>query len=129
MTLVEEGIDMRVDITVWDEIGWRLPPDLIAEDCLESDESAQHVAFELIQVEALVQICKDADANRIPVPDFSVEFNNSVSEYILANDLEADTIDDFYLTVHKWATSVNESIQAQAEQQLEDRESGDYWRE
>ena len=120
---------MAIDITVYDEIGWRLPPDLIAEDCLESDESAQHVAFELIQVDALVQICRNADANRIPVPDFSVEFNNSISEYVRENDLEIDTIDDFYLTVQEWATSVNESIQSQARSQLEDRESGDYWRE
>ncbi len=118
-----------INISVLDEIGWQLPPELLAEDCIESDESAQYVSFELIQVEALVQVCKDADANRIPVPDFSVEFTNSISEYILANDLEADTIEDFYLTVQEWAESVNESIQAQAEQQLEDRESGDYWRD
>ena len=120
---------MPVDITVYDEIGWRLPPELLAEDCLESDESAQHVAFELIQVEALVQICKDADANRIPVPDFSLQFNDSLAEYGRENGLEVDTIDDFYLLVQEWAESVNDSIQAQAERQLEDRESGDYWRE
>lgn len=28
-----------------------------------------------------------------------------------------------------WAISVNESIQEQAGRQLEDRESGDYWKE
>jgi hypothetical protein len=120
---------MPVDITVYDEIGWRLPPELLAEDCLESDESAQHVAFELIQVEALVQICRDADANRIPVPDFSLQFNDSLAEYGRENGLEVNTIDDFYTIVQEWAESVNDSIQAQAEQQLEDRESGDYWRE
>jgi hypothetical protein len=118
-----------INISVMDEIGWQLPPDLIAEDCIESDESIQFVSFELIQVDALVQICRDADANRIPVPDFSVEFNNSISEYARENGVEVDTIEDFYLTVHEWATSVNESIQSQAEQQLEDRESGDYWRD
>jgi hypothetical protein len=120
---------MPVDITVYDEIGWRLPPELLAEDCLESDESAQHVAFELIQVEALVQICRDADANRIPVPDFSLQFNDSLAEYGRENGLEVNTIDDFYTIVQEWAESVNDSIQAQAEQQLEDRESGDYWRD
>jgi hypothetical protein len=83
----------------------------------------------LIQVEALVQICRDADANRIPVPDFSLQFNDSLAEYGRENGLEVNTIDDFYTIVQEWAESVNDSIQAQAERQLEDRESGDYWRE
>jgi hypothetical protein len=118
---------MAIDITVYDEIGWRLPPDLIAEDCLESDESAQHVAFELIQVDALVQTCKDtmyADE-----PGWFSQLNDSLLDYTREHEIAIDTFDDYYLTVKEWADGINETITAQAERQLEDRESGDYWRE
>jgi len=116
-----------INISVLDEIGWQLPPELLAEDCVESDESIQFVSFELIQVEALVQVCKDTNDN--PPLAFSDDLNDSIGEYARENGLDVDTIDDFYLTVQEWAESVNESIRSQAEQQLEDRESGDYWRD
>ena len=120
---------MSIDISVLDYIGWQLPSDLLAEDCIESDESAQHVSFELIQVDALVQICKDVDNKEIPVPEFFTHLNGNIFEYILDNDLEADTVDDCYLTIQEWAKSINDEITSDAEQQLEDRESGDYWRD
>jgi hypothetical protein len=120
---------MSIDISVLDEIGWRLPPDLLAENVIECDESVHSVSYELIQVEALVQICKDVDNKEIPAPDFFVHLTESISEYILANDLENDTIDDYYLTVYEWAESINDEITSDAEQQLEDRLSGDYWRD
>jgi len=124
---VEEGIDMRVDITVWDEIGWRLPPELLATDATESDESAQYVTFEQIQVDALVQICKDTShANE---PAWFSQLNDSLLEYIREHEVDVDTSEDYYLIVKEWAEHVNETIDAQAERQLEDRESGDYWRE
>jgi hypothetical protein len=127
MTPVAGGIDMAIDITVYDEIGWRLPPELLAEDCIESDESAQHVAFELIQVDALVQICKDTShANE---PGWFSQLNDSLLEYTRENEMDIDTCEDYYLTVKEWADHINETITAQAGRQLEDRESGDYWRE
>jgi hypothetical protein len=127
MTPVAGGIDMAIDITVYDEIGWRLPPELLAEDCLESDESAQHVAFEQIQVDALVQICKDTShANE---PGWFSQLNDSLLEYTREHEIAIDTFDDYYLTLKEWADHINETIAAQAQRQLEDRESGDYWRE
>jgi len=127
MTLVEEGIDMRVDITVYDEIGWRLPPELLTEDCLESDESVQHVSFEQIQVDALVQICKDTShANEL---GWFPQLNDSLLEYNREQEMDIDTCEDYYLTVKEWADGINETIAAQAQRQLEDRESGDYWKE
>jgi hypothetical protein len=127
MTQVEEGIDMRVDITVWDEIGWRLPPELLATDATESDESAQYVTFEQIQVDALVQICKDT--NHTNEPAWFSQLNDSLLEYTREHEMDIDTSEDYYLTVREWAEHVNETIDAQAERQLEDRESGEYWRE
>ena len=127
MTQVEEGIDMRVDITVWDEIGWRLPPELLATDATESDESAQYVTFEQIHVDALVQICKDT--NHANEPAWFSQLNDSLLEYTREHEMDIDTSEDYYLTVREWAEHVNETIDAQAERQLEDRESGDYWRE
>ena len=127
MTQVEEGIDMRVDITVWDEIGWRLPPELLATDATESDESAQYVTFEQIQVDALVQICKDT--NHANEPAWFSQLNDRLLEYTREHEMDIDTSEDYYLTVREWAEHVNETIDAQAERQLEDRESGDYWRE
>lgn len=127
MTQVEEGIDMRVDITVWDEIGWRLPPELLATDATESDESAQYVTFEQIQVDALVQICKDT--NHTNEPAWFSQLNDSLLEYTREHEMDIDTSEDYYLTVREWAEHINETIDAQAERQLEDRESGDYWRE
>jgi hypothetical protein len=127
MTPVAGGIDMRVDITVWDEIGWRLPPELLAEDCLESDDSAQHVSFEQIQVDALVQICKDTShANQ---PGWFSQLNDCLLEYTREQEMDIDTCEDYYLTVKEWADVINETIVAHAQNQLEDRESGDYWKE
>ena len=118
---------MRVDITVWDEIGWRLPPELLAEDCLESDDSAQHVSFEQIQVDALVQICKDTShANQ---PGWFSQLNDCLLEYTREQEMDIDTCEDYYLTVKEWADVINETIVAHAQNQLEDRESGDYWKE
>ena len=118
---------MRVDITVWDEIGWRLPPELLTIDDLESDESAQHVTFEQIQVDALVQICKDT--NHANEPAWFSQLNDSLLEYTREHEVAVDTSEDYYLIVKEWAEHINETIDAQAERQLEDRESGDYWRE
>lgn len=118
---------MRVDITVWDEIGWRLPPELLATDATESDESAQYVTFEQIQVDALVQICKDT--NHTNEPAWFSQLNDSLLEYTREHEMDIDTSEDYYLTVREWAEHVNETIDAQAERQLEDRESGEYWRE
>lgn len=118
---------MRVDITVWDEIGWRLPIELLDIDDIESDESVQRVSFEQIQVDALVQICKDTShANQ---PGWFSQLNDSLIEYTHEQEMDIDTCEDYYLTVKEWADGINETIVAQAERQLEDRESGDYWKE
>jgi hypothetical protein len=130
---------MPIDITVYDEIGWRLPPELLAEDCLESDESAQHVAFELIQVDKLATIMFNSQSGVIPdgyTNDFFFSVTNSVEDYVKdqygadeTTNTVCENVYDLGDLYKEWAESVNDSIQSQARSQLEDRESGDYWRE
>jgi hypothetical protein len=130
---------MPIDITVYDEIGWRLASELLAEDCLESDESAQHVAFELIQVDKLATIMFNSQSGVIPdgyTNDFFFNVTNSVEDYVKDQYGADETINTVCENVYdlgdlykEWAESVNDSIQSQARSQLEDRESGDYWRE
>lgn len=117
------------DYRIIDELGWTIPKEFIAVVEIEDDESSACTDYEQIQTDDYVNVALDMLYGNVK-PEYANQDWHLRTLEMLNDVIDKDAgwgEDEIREAVKEWVDSINSSIEHDAEEGFEARQSGDYW--